>query len=95
VFLGFCNFYRRFIFRFGAIARPLHALLRGIKNGRKAGKIGHKWQKPQKEAFKKLITAFTIDLILRYYDPTFPIRIETDVSDFALAIIISQLYSNG
>jgi len=66
-----------------------------MKNGRKAGKIGHEWQKPQKEAFKELITAFTTAPILRYYDPALPIRIETDVSDFAFIAIISQLYLNG
>ena len=62
MFLSFCNFYRRFIFKFAAIARSLYALLRGIKNERKAGKIGYKWQKPQKQAFKQLITAFTVEV---------------------------------
>ena len=77
------------------MARPLHALLQGIKNGRKAGNIGYIWQKPQQEAFKQLITAFTTAPILRYYNPAFPIRIKTDASDFALAAILSQLYPDG
>jgi hypothetical protein len=42
VFLGFCNFYRRFIYGFSGIARPLHALLRGLKNGKKPGPITDK-----------------------------------------------------
>ena len=37
VLLGFCNFYRRFIRHYSAIARPLTALLKGSKNGRKTG----------------------------------------------------------
>ena len=39
VFLGFYNFYRRFIYNFSGIARPLHYLLTGMKNGKKSGLI--------------------------------------------------------
>ena len=31
VFLGFCNFYRRFIFNFSAIVQPILSLLKGLK----------------------------------------------------------------
>ena len=95
VFLGFCNFYRRFIFGFASIAHSLHLLLRGMKNGRKAGNIGHEWQEPQQEAFERLITAFTTAPILRHYDPKLLSRVEADASDFALAAIISQLHPDG
>ena len=37
VFLGFVNFYRRFIHRYSKIARPLIDLLKGSKNGKKFG----------------------------------------------------------
>ena len=37
VLLGFCNFYRRFIKGYSAIARPLTFLLKGSKNGQKSG----------------------------------------------------------
>jgi hypothetical protein len=37
VFLGFCNFYRRFIKNYSYIALPLTALLKGSKNRRKLG----------------------------------------------------------
>ena len=37
VFLGFANFYRRFINRYSAIARPLTGLLKGSQNGKKKG----------------------------------------------------------
>ena len=41
VFLGFCNFYRRFIFGYSRITQPLHDLLHGLKNGRKPGRIAN------------------------------------------------------
>src|SRR5271156_4295577 len=37
VFLGFCNFYRRFIQGYSHIARPLTSLMKGSKEGRKTG----------------------------------------------------------
>jgi hypothetical protein len=37
VFLGFCNFYRRFIRNYSRIVLPLTALLKGSKNRQKPG----------------------------------------------------------
>jgi hypothetical protein len=37
IFIGFCNFYRRFIFRFSAVIAPLINLLKGMVKGRKMG----------------------------------------------------------
>ncbi len=90
VFLGFCNFYRRFIFGFSRIARPLHDLMIGMKNGRKPGRIGAHWQEPQELAYNKLIDAFVTAPLLRHYDPTKPLRMETDASNYAMAGILSQ-----
>src|SRR5207247_166164 len=70
VFLGFCNFYRRFIYGFSGIVRPLHRLLQGLKNGKKPGSIANdEWQAPQQKAFERLIDAFTSAPVLRHYDP--------------------------
>jgi hypothetical protein len=53
VFLGFCNFYRRFIYGFSGIARPLQRLLQGLKKGKKPGYItADEWQFPQQNAFR-------------------------------------------
>jgi hypothetical protein len=43
-------------------------------------------------AFKKLKKRFQSASILRLYNPKFPIRLETDISEFAIKIIISQLF---
>ena len=96
VFLGFCNFYRRFIFNFSAVARPLHALLNGLKNGRKPGVIADKeWQVPQQKAFQQLIDAFISAPVLRHYDPALPMRLEADASSTACAGILSLKWEDG
>ncbi|TAQ83095.1 hypothetical protein B7494_g8581 [Chlorociboria aeruginascens] len=96
VFLGFCNFYRRFIFGFSRIARPLHLLLKGMKKGRKPGPIhSSEWTTEQDQAFRQLIDAFTSQPVLRHYDPSKLCRLETDASDFALAGILSQKFEDG
>lgn len=93
VFLGFCNFYRRFIHRYSAIAAPLTALLRGSKDGRKPGKAN--LTDNEKRAFRNLIHAFEDAPLLRHYDPTRRIRLETDASQVAMAGILSQPDDEG
>ena len=39
VFLGFTNFYRRFIKQYSKIVAPLTTLSKGVKNGKKAGPL--------------------------------------------------------
>jgi hypothetical protein len=94
VFIGFCNFYRRFIYQFSQVARPILLLLKGMKKGRKPGLIGLEWQEPQQRAFKELIDRFTTAPLLRHYNPKLPLRLETDVSHWALAGILSQPFEN-
>ena len=96
VFLGFCNFYRRFIFNFSGMAKPLTALLLGLKNGKKPGPITtDEWQDAQQNAFEKLIDAFISAPVLRHYDPTLPLRLETDASSIAYAGILSLRWEDG
>lgn len=95
VFLGFCNFYRRFIHGFSRMAKPIQDLLRGMKRGRKPGLIGRDWQEAQQKAFEKLIKCFTTAPILRHYDPKSPLRLEADASQGALAAVLSQLFEDG
>ena len=88
VFLGFTNFYRRFIANYSKIATPLTALLKGSKNGKKTG--SYVLTKEAKEAFRKLKAAFVTAPVLQHFDPEKPIHIETDASGFAVAAILSQ-----
>ena len=91
VLLGFCNFYRRFIQGYSAIARPLTSLLRGSQNGRKSGDLKQVWGSLQQQAFLALLGAFQTAPLLRHYNPALPIRLEADASDAALGGVLSQL----
>jgi hypothetical protein len=91
VLLGFCNFYRRFIRNYSAIARPLTALLKGSVNGRKSGDFSKAWGSLQHQAFLNLLGTFQTAPLLRHYNPDLPIRLETDASDVALGGVLSQL----
>lgn len=93
VFLGFCNFYRRFIYNYSNIAAPLSALLKGSKNGKKPGPI--QLQPGEKAAFQALKQAFQTAPLLQHFHNKKPIQIKTDASDFAMAAILSQPDNKG
>jgi transposase InsO family protein len=88
VFLGFANFYRRFIHRYAKKVKPLTDLLRNADSP-------FKWSKEAGQAFAMLKAAFTTAPILRHFDPLLKTRVETDASGFAVAGILSQLFMNG
>lgn len=92
VFLGFCNFYRRFIEGYSRIARPLTSLMKGSKGGKKTGNFSKEWGSAQQEAFLELLNAFETAPLLRHFDPDLLMRLETDASKFALSGILSQLF---
>jgi hypothetical protein len=56
VFLGFCNFYRRFIRGYSELALPLTSLLKGMKKGKKPGSV--RLMGETKASFQRLQTAF-------------------------------------
>ena len=88
VFLGFANFYRRFVHAFSKIARPLNNLLKGGKRSRTHTPF--ELTESAKQAFRELKEAFTTAPVLRHFDPDLPIRVETDASGHGLSGILSQ-----
>jgi hypothetical protein len=86
-FLGFANFYRRFIARFSAIATPLTALTKKDKP--------FKWTHQATEAFEFLKAEFIKQPILAHFDPDLQIVLETDASDYVAAGVISQWGKDG
>ena len=94
VFLGFCNFYRRFIRSYATLSRPITRLLKGSRQGKKTGNFALEWKEEQQEAFLAMLNAFTKAPILRHYDPQRPSKIETDASNVALGAIYSQKFED-
>ena len=68
-FLGFANFYRRFIHNFSHTARPLNEL---------KGKKEWKWEKEHQEAFKELKEKITRQPVLSLPRRKRKFRVETD-----------------
>lgn len=92
-FLGFCNYYRGFIARFGEIARPLHDLTKpppGISKMAKSTPLA--WGPKQQRAFDTLKAAFAVGegKVLAHADPTRQFMLETDASGAALGAVLGQ-----
>lgn len=86
-FLGFANFYRRFIKDFAKKALPLTELTRKD--------TPFLWNKECTRAFEELKTAFTSAPILQHFDPDKPSTIECDSSDYVNAGCLSQPDEHG
>ena len=86
-FLGFVNFYRRFIQDFANIARPLHDLTR---KG-----CPWTWKNEQQEAFDQLKQRVTSVPILIFPNDHKPYRVEADSSDYATGAVLSQEGEDG
>ncbi len=82
-FLGFVNFYRKFIRNFSEIARPLNALTRKSKPWR--------WGREEQEGFDALKKAVTSAPVLAFPSDRGRFRLECDASNFATGAILSQL----
>jgi hypothetical protein len=86
-FLGFANFYRRFIREFSGIVRPLTALTK--KN------TPFYWSNECQNAFDELKNHFISAPILKWFNPEAEITVETDASDYVSGGIMSQPDSEG
>lgn len=86
-FLGFVNFYRRFMLGYGKKSLPLTDLT-------KASKI-FEWTDKCQQAFEEIRDAILMEPILRMPQPELPWIMETDASDYALGAALSQLHSDG
>jgi len=81
-FLGFVNFYQRFIRDFSAKARPLFNLTRSEQVWTWSGK--------EQTAFEDLKTAVTTAPVLMFPQDSEPFWVEADSSDFATGAVLSQ-----
>ncbi len=85
-FLGFANFYRRFIRNFSQLATPLTALT--------SPKTAFRWSSAAEAAFAKLKRRFVSAPILIAPDPTRQFVVEVDASEVGVGAVLSQRASS-
>jgi len=81
-FLGFCNFYRRFVKDYSHIARPLFNLT-------KKGNLWN-WTTECNTAFETLRQTMITSPVLMLLDHKKPFTLITDASDYATGAILEQ-----
>lgn len=86
-FLGFANFYRRFIQGFSDLVRPLTELTHKDQK--------FNWTNEANAAFQKLKDIFTTAPALAQFDYDKPTRIETDSSGWCIGGTLQQLSDQG
>ena len=87
-FLGFTNYYRKFMFRYSQIAKPLNGLISGENAKKKKAPV--EWQNCHQAAFDKLKSLCGKAPILAYADYTKSFRVYMDASEIGLGVVISQ-----
>ena len=86
-FLGFGNFYRRFIAGYSRLVKPMTELTKKDQN--------FEWTPKTQEAFDQLKKRFLSAPVLRMPDPEQPFFLETDASAFATGAVLMQKDENG
>ena len=81
-FIGFCNYYRRFIKDFSKIARPIHHLTKKD--------VEFVWNDDCQAAFLKLKELLVSAPVLAYPNQDKPFIVECDASNFAIGGVLSQ-----
>ena len=80
-FLGFANFYWRFIQNFSHTAKPFNDL---------KGKKELKWEEDYQRAFKDVKDKITSQLVLFLLKRKEKFRVETDISGYTIREVLSQ-----
>ncbi|PIK57624.1 hypothetical protein BSL78_05450 [Apostichopus japonicus] len=91
-FLGFCSFYRRFVYNFSQTAKPLHTLVSTCLHQQKSTKtVPFTWSDEHQEAFKILKQKLCENVVLAYPNYTLPFELEVDASLCGLGAVLYQV----
>jgi hypothetical protein len=85
-FLGFANFYRRFIKDFAGVTAPLTRL---------TGDASFRWTDQENQAFERLKEIFITEPVLAQFDPDRETVVETDSSGYVVGGTLSQYDEHG
>jgi hypothetical protein len=86
-FLGFSNFYRKFIGHYADIVKPLTELT--------CKDIPFVWTEECQHAFEDLKEKFLEEPVLQMLDPTKEFIVETDASKWATRAVLKQIGTDG
>jgi hypothetical protein len=81
-FLGLAGYYRKFIDKFSALAKPLTELLKKD--------VPWKWTEKEQASFEVLKSKLTTSPVLQYPDFGKPFLLTTDASGYAIGAVLSQ-----
>ena len=92
-FLGFTNYYHKFIHKYAQTAQPLNKLISGDNASKKHKKVD--WDDKCEEAFLNLKESCCNPPILAYADYSKPFKLHTDASGLGLGAILYQTQEDG
>ena len=92
-FLGFTNYYRRFIKDYAKVARPLNALISGENASKKKKMI--EWNSECQRAFDELKKLCTSVPVLAYANYKREFQLHTDASELGLGGVLYQKDDQG
>lgn len=81
-FLGFTNYYRKFVKNYAHITAPLYNIC--------SSKVKFKWEQQHTTAFQEIIAALESATALKLPDPHKPFTIHSDASDKCIGAVLQQ-----
>ena len=81
------NYHGKFIRNLSSILQPLNQLLQGNQE--------FKWPPRCEEAFKKAKDSLSSSNVLVHYDPSLPVILESDASQYGIGAVIFHRFPNG
>ncbi|RXN30262.1 putative protein K02A2.6-like protein [Labeo rohita] len=86
-FLGFVNYYNRFLPNLATVLYPLNALLQAGKKWM--------WTKQCAEAFQEAKRLVMSDTVLTHFDPHKPMKLACDASPYGIGVVLSHVMNDG